>query len=46
MHELMHALGFQHQHSAHNRDDYINVNFENVEESKHNDKDNVRIKQR
>lgn len=30
MHEFMHALGFHHQHSSTDRDDYIEVHLENV----------------
>ncbi|KNC22839.1 hypothetical protein FF38_08045 [Lucilia cuprina] len=32
IHELLHALGFYHQHSAPNRDDYIWVMLENVQD--------------
>jgi hypothetical protein len=31
-HELLHAIGLEHQHSAANRDDYIRINLTNVEE--------------
>ncbi|XP_037824850.1 seminal metalloprotease 1-like, partial [Lucilia sericata] len=34
MHELLHALGFHHQHSSHNRDDYIKVVWENIQKGK------------
>ena len=30
MHELLHALGFYHQHRAHNRDQFIQINWENI----------------
>lgn len=33
MHELLHALGFFHTHSDMNRDQYIKVNYENIESS-------------
>lgn len=29
-HELMHAVGFNHQHTAYNRDDYIIIHWENI----------------
>ncbi|GLH15191.1 Seminal metalloprotease 1 [Gryllus bimaculatus] len=29
-HELLHALGFYHQQSAYNRDDYIKIHYENI----------------
>lgn len=30
LHELMHALGFFHEHQSSNRDDYVEVNTDNV----------------
>lgn len=32
MHEVIHALGFYHQQSAINRDDYVEIQWENIEE--------------
>lgn len=31
VHELMHALGFYHQHSHSNRDSYVTVNYANIQ---------------
>ena len=32
VHELLHALGLHHQQSAANRDDYVTINWDNIEE--------------
>ncbi|KAH8267481.1 hypothetical protein KR018_007248 [Drosophila ironensis] len=30
LHELLHALGFEHQHVAHNRDEYVQIEWDNI----------------
>lgn len=39
IHETLHALGFFHQQSASNRDDYIKINFNNVKAGTENNFD-------
>ena len=32
MHEFLHALGFRHMQSTHNRDDYVKILWENLKD--------------
>ena len=34
IHEIMHALGFFHEHARIDRDDYVKVNYENMNAGK------------
>ena len=34
VHELLHTLGFVHEHTRPDRDDFISVNFDNIEPGK------------
>lgn len=45
MHELLHAAGFYHQHSNRVRDNYVQINWENIEEGHESDfqKHNITI---
>ncbi len=41
MHEMIHALGFRHEQARSDRDDYVNIHFENVKPGKEHNFENV-----
>uniref|UniRef100_A0A1I7RHH9 Metalloendopeptidase n=1 Tax=Bursaphelenchus xylophilus TaxID=6326 RepID=A0A1I7RHH9_BURXY len=40
-HELLHALGLEHEHQRHDRDKYIKVNYRNVQKGKEDNFDKI-----
>lgn len=43
-HELMHALGVEHEHSRYDRDQFINIHWKNIESDAHSEFELVRRK--
>ncbi|CEF71584.1 Astacin-like metalloendopeptidase [Strongyloides ratti] len=43
IHELLHAIGFEHEHQRYDRDKYINVVYQNIEPSQYHNFDKINI---